>query len=93
MAAENATVTEVASSIASVLLVDRRTGREGLTIFNDSTAALHVKFGSASALNSYTVKIAAGGFYEMPGESVFTGPIYGIWAAVNGEALVTELHG
>jgi len=84
------TVTQVASSASNVTLKASNGSRKGLLIFNDSTAILRVKFGATASSTSYTVQIAAGGYYEMP-QPVYTGLVDGIWAAANGNAYVTEL--
>ena len=86
-----ATVTQVASSATNVTLQASNAARKGLLIFNDSTAILRVKFGATASATSYTVQIAAGGYYEMPIPPVYTGIVDGIWAAANGNAYVTEL--
>jgi hypothetical protein len=59
-------------------------------IFNDSTQVLYIKFGATASATSYTVQVAAGGYYELP-MPVYTGIIDGIWASANGNARVTEM--
>ncbi len=86
-----ATVAQVASSATSVTLAALNAARRGLMIFNDSTAALFVKFGATASATSFTVKIAAGGYWEMAPGVVYTGVVDGIWAAANGNAYVTGL--
>jgi hypothetical protein len=85
-----ATVSRVASSIASVLLLAANPDRKGFKIFNDSTAILYFKYGEDAASNDFTVKLTAGSYFEnaLP---VYTGAIEGVWAAENGAAQVTEL--
>lgn len=65
--------------------------RKGATIFNDSTEVLYLALSDevASATN-YTVKMAPGGYYEVP--FGYTGEINGLWANnASGAARVTEL--
>lgn len=85
-----ATLTNVSSSASSVTLLSSASGRKGAYIFNDSTAILYVKLGTTASSTSYTVQIAAGGYYELP-HPCYTGRIDGIWASANGNARVTEL--
>lgn len=85
----SATVTQVASSATVVTLQAANADRRGLLIFNDSTAALYVKYGSAASATSFSVKIAAGGYWEMP-QPPYSGIVTGIWASANGNAYVTE---
>ena len=90
-AVASTTVTQVASSATNVTLKASNASRKGLYVFNDSTAALFVKFGATASATSFTVKIAAGGYYEMPTRPTYTGIVDGIWSAANGNAYVTEL--
>ena len=89
-AATTATLTNVASSASSVTLKALNANRLMLTIDNDSTVALFVKFGATSSATSYTVKMEAGDYFEMP-HPVYTGVVDGIWASAAGDARVTEI--
>lgn len=61
-------------------------------MFNDSDKTLYLKYGDECSTSSYTVQIAAGGYWEMP-LPVYRGRIDGIWASgPTGSAQVTE-HG
>ena len=83
-------VTKVASSATNVTLKVSNSLRLQLFIFNDSTNILYVKFGQTASLSDYTLKILAGGFYELP-YPVYTGRVDGIWDSVNGNAYITEM--
>jgi len=85
-----ATVTAVASSASNVTLAAENLSRAALLIFNDSTANLYIKFGETVTRTSFTVKIGAGGYFEVP-QPPYTGQIDGIWSDANGRALVTEV--
>lgn len=84
-----ATLANVASSASSVTLFAAAGNTSARTIWNDSTAVLYVKFGTTASTTSYTVQIAAGGYYEFP-QPVFAGRVDGIWASANGNARVTS---
>ena len=86
-----ATLSNVASSATSVTVLAANTSRKGACIFNDSTAVLYLKFGATASTSSYTVQIAASGYFELPLPNVYTGIMDGIWASANGNARVTEL--
>lgn len=86
--ANTATLSNVASSISSVILKALNTDRLGLSIHNDSTAILYVKFGTTASATSFTVKMAADAYYEAP--FGFTGRVDGIWDTATGSARVTE---
>lgn len=84
-----ATVTQVGDSASSVTLAAANTSRLGVSIYNDSTAALYIKCGATAATNSFTVKLEQGDYWEAPAD--YTGRIDGIWASdAGGNAYVTE---
>ncbi len=83
------TLSNVASSITNVNLLASNANRLGATIANDSTSAVFVKLGATASSTSFTVKIAAAGYYEVPGN--YTGQIDAIWVSANGSARMTEL--
>jgi hypothetical protein len=78
----------VAASITSVTLLAANSVRKGAAIWNNSTANLYLEFGAAAATNAFTVRLSAGGYYEIP--FTYTGQISGIWDSANGVALVRE---
>lgn len=84
-----ATSTSVAASATSVSLVAANSNRIGVSIFNDSTSDLYCDFDAEASITSFAVKIAGGGYYEMP--YGYTGQISGIWSDANGSAMVREL--
>ena len=88
-ALSSATLSNVASSTSSVTLAAADGNRQFLAVFNDSSADLFVKYGATASSTSFTVKVAAGGYWEMP-EPTFRGRVDGIWSAANGFARVTE---
>lgn len=88
--ADSATTSNVNSSATSVTLLAANPGRVSAYVFNDSTQVLYLKFGATASSTSYTVQIAAGGYYEFP-MPIYTGIVDGIWASANGAARITEL--
>jgi hypothetical protein len=87
---DTATVIEVGSSTSSEKFLDPNNNRVGFMVFNDSTSILYIKYGEDAASDSYTVKVAAGGYFENSFPS-YRGPVYGVWSAENGHAYVTEI--
>lgn len=83
------TLSNVSGSASSVTLLSLNTARKGVTIFNDSTAILYVKFGTTASTTSFTVRLVSNAYYEVP--FGYTGRIDGIWASATGSARVTEL--
>lgn len=66
------------------------TSRRGGTIYNDhATNNLYVKLGAAAATNSFTVKMVAGSYYEIP--AGYTGIVTAIMSAASGNIAATEI--
>jgi len=88
--AATATLSNVNDTNVSTTLLSSNTSRKGATIHNDSTAILYVKFGTTASATSYTVKLVADAYYEVP--FGYTGRIDGIWASdASGAARITEM--
>jgi hypothetical protein len=85
-----ATLTNVAGSASSVTLIASNASRRGAMVANDSAAALYIKYGATASISSFTVKVAAGGYFELP-QPVYTGVVDGIWDSATGNARVTEV--
>lgn len=83
------TVSSVSASASNVTILAANTGRKGAMVFNDSSAILYLKLGSASSSTSFTVRMDGQGYYEVP--FGYTGIVTGTWASATGSARVTEL--
>ena len=86
-----ATVSRVSASATVVTLLAANTSRRRVIIYNDSTAVLRVKLGSAASATDYTYRLGAGDTYESPTDWVYTGIVTGIWDSATGAAQVTEI--
>lgn len=86
-----ATLANVAGATSSTTLLALNTSRESAILFNDSTAACYVKFGSAASTTSFTYKLKAAETLIIDGIPVYTGIITGIWDTATGTMRVTEL--
>lgn len=85
------TVTSVPASATSVMIKAANADRTGLLVYNDADKALYLNFGQTASLTMFTVKVLAGGYYEVP-TPVYSGIVAGIWdAAPAGAVRVTEL--
>lgn len=80
----------VAGSASSVTLLASNASRLQAMLFNDSAAALYIKFGATASTSSFTVKVAAGGYFELP-HPCYTGVLDGIWDSATGNARITEV--
>lgn len=83
-------LSNVSCSATSKMLIDANGSRRALYVFNDDTKTMYLKYGTTASSSSFTVKLAAGGYWEMP-PPVYPGRIDVIWdAACTGSARVTE---
>lgn len=82
-------LTNIAASATSVTILALNAQRRGATIYNDSTATLYLKLGATASSTSFTVKMLADDYFEVP--FWYTGVIDGIWASATGSARVTEV--
>lgn len=85
-----AAITNVPSSATSVTILAANAARRQVIIQNKSTKVLYLAFAATATLSLFTVIVAANGVYESPLNG-YTGLITGIWSAVNGSAVVTEV--
>jgi hypothetical protein len=85
----SATCSNVSASASSVTLLSSASTARGRTIFNDSTSVLYVKLGSTASTTSFTVKMDAYDYYELP-PPLYTGAVDGIWDTATGAARMTE---
>lgn len=82
--------TSVAGAASDTSLLAANAARRGATVFNDSTVTLSLLLGAtAASATNFTMKVAAGGYYEVP--FGYTGAVRGIWASATGNARITEL--
>ncbi len=84
-----ATTSNVVSIASNTTILAANASRLGATVYNDSTKVLFLKFGATASATSFTVRLSADDYYEVPYN--YTGVIDGIWAMANGNARVTEL--
>jgi hypothetical protein len=84
------TVTRVSSSTSNTVLASGYANRLGLSVHNDSAQDLYLKLGASAGATSWTIKMAAQGYFEVP--AGYTGQVDGFWAAADGYAFVTELR-
>lgn len=85
----------VPATTAAVALVSSFANRRTLSIWNEGTGTLIIKYGSAPTSTSLKCKILPQGYWEMPAGE-YTGDVYGFWtndplgAAPAGRANITE---
>ncbi len=93
MAGSVADTTSVPASTTTVTLKAANLARQALSVYNDSTANLYIKYGPSAALTLFKVKLRPGGYWEMAVSAApeFTGEVSGIWDSATGNARVTEV--
>lgn len=89
-ASASSAVTSVADAATNTTLLASNASRKGATIYNDSSSILYLKLGATASTTSFTAKLLADDYYEVP--FGYTGIIDGIWSAdSSGSARITEL--
>lgn len=88
--------TQVDASPVSTTLLAANANRLGATFYNNSTTDLYLVLGATASTETFTIKMAAGGYYELPFH--YVGAVAGIWPSASagtgtadGEVQVTEL--
>lgn len=83
-----ATITSVANTITTGVLLASNPARRGFIIYNDSLTTVFLAFAATASTTAYSVKLNSGSEYE-PGID-YTGVISRICGAALGNCLVTE---
>lgn len=76
------------SSVSSIALATN-SNRKGATIFNDSATIVYLKFGATASTTSFSVRIGANDYYELP-QPVYTGAIHMIRGTGSAVIQITE---
>lgn len=82
----------VAASTSAVLLLSSSEGRTFGSIFNHGSAGLYIGIGRVPTLNFFDVKLTSGSYFELQ-RPTWQGPVYGIWDATNGFAMINDIAG
>lgn len=92
--ASTATLANVSATTTTTTLLASNANRLSAIFSNDADFDLYVKFGATASATSWTYKVAARAYLELP-LTIYRGVIDGIWDAtsgtVSGAARVTEL--
>lgn len=92
-ATDAATVTRVAPNATVGLAFDlaaSNAARNGLLVFNDTTGTLSIRYGAGATATDFTVRLAAGAYWEMP-DPIYTGVVTGSCSVATGGIQVTAL--
>jgi len=85
----NSIITNIPASITNATLANSNSSRKGLTIFNNTTKTMYIKYGINCSTSSFSVKITGQGYLEIP--FYYSGQIDAIFSTNIGEALITEI--
>lgn len=81
---------KVNSSTSSVRLIETNTNRKGISIYNDSTAALYLSYATPATADNAFMQMQPGSLLMLDQQLMVSNAIYGIWTAANGAAQITE---
>lgn len=80
----------IPATTGAVLLLPANNNRKALSIYNDSTSDMYVKFESGVTTTFWNFRLTKNSFWESEFYS-FNGEIWGVWDDAVGQALVSEL--
>lgn len=81
---------QVNSSTTSVTIAAANTARKGISIYNNSTAALFLSYANPATSANAFMQMAPGSLLMLDQQLIVTNAIYGIWTAANGAAQITQ---
>lgn len=84
-------LTNVSASTSSTTILATNGIRKAAYIYNDSASAMYLAYAATASTSSFTVKIQAGNFFEMPTGPIYTGALSAVWDTAVGSARATEL--
>lgn len=90
VAVRTPTTTRVPSSSSSALILSANANRKGFSISNISTSKLYLSFVNPASVANCFIEVPAGAFLLLDQQLMVGNAIYGIWAAADGAAQVTE---
>lgn len=91
ISSSSAEVFSVSDQATNATLLDANASRKGWSIYNDSSAALYLKFGATASSTDFSVKVEPYGYYEQMGHGVYSGRVDGVWSLNStGAARVSE---
>lgn len=84
------TTSTVAASVSNGTLLSANTARKSFILYNDSSSAVYVKFGTTASSTDFTLKMIANSTFigDLP---VYLGRIDAIWVRATGNMRITEL--
>jgi hypothetical protein len=90
MATFTSTITKVNSSDVNITLLGESYNRQMVTIYNNSSFSLYIKYGVNATSDSFTLRINSGDYLEFP-FPCYTGQIDAFWEGIDGNAMITEI--
>ena len=81
---------KVDSSATSSTIVGANTERKGISIYNNSTAALFLSYSTPATADNSFMQMQPGSLLMLDQQLMVSNAIYGIWTAANGAAQITE---
>jgi hypothetical protein len=90
LVAATSTVTSVSVTTSSTSLLASNANRKGASFYNDGGADIYLKLGTTASSSSFTVKMPANAFYELP-VPLYTGAIEAIAVSGTRTVRITEL--
>lgn len=82
--------TNVVAAAADTQLLAAAAGeRIFASVYNDSSSDVYVKWATGASATSFAIKLAAGGYVEVP-KAMVKNAVHGFWVTATGNARVVE---
>jgi hypothetical protein len=83
-------ITKINGTDQNVMLLPESYNRQMVTIYNNSEFSLFIKFGANATIDSFTLCINSGDYFEFQ-FPCYTGRVDAFWDGIGGSAMITEI--
>ena len=90
MATFTSVITKIIGTDQSIMLLDEGFNRQMVTIYNNSSFSMYIKYGANATAESFTLVINSGDYFEFQ-LPCYTGRIDAFWDGIDGNAMITEI--
>lgn len=80
----------VTASNGSIVVLGAEPFRKNLLFYNDAPGPVWIKYGGGAQTNNFSLKMAAGAYWEMP-KPPYTGSMTAHWDAASGSLYYTQI--
>lgn len=79
------------TNLSSTVVLTGNGSRSFVSIYNEGSEEVLLKFGTAASNSSYSVKVYPNGYFELPSDPIYTGTIEAVSVSTNVIVRITEI--